>query len=49
MAGWNVEVHQPKPSRAMHSSPKKYADNFKWKGAKGREFPDLYIPPPPKQ
>mmetsp|Transcript_42266 Transcript_42266/g.111992 ORF Transcript_42266/g.111992 Transcript_42266/m.111992 type:complete len:174 (-) Transcript_42266:312-833(-) len=48
-SGWNVEVHQPKPSNAMFSTPKKYADNFKWKGPKGRNFPDLYIPPPPKQ
>ena len=27
--------------------PKKYAENFYWKGPKGREFPKLYEPPPP--
>ena len=47
--GWKVEVHQPKPSKALFAGPKKYADNFKWQGPKGRKFPDLYIPPPPKQ
>ena len=33
----------------MNATPKKYADNFTWKGPKGRAFPDLYVPPPPKQ
>jgi len=27
--------------------PKKYADNFKWQGPKGRPFPALFEPPPP--
>jgi hypothetical protein len=26
---------------------KKYADNFQWKGPKGRPFPALYEPPAP--
>ncbi|KAL1498913.1 hypothetical protein AB1Y20_013435 [Prymnesium parvum] len=47
--GWIVEVQQPKPNTELHARPKKYADNFKWKGPKGRAFPDLYIPPPPKK
>jgi len=45
--GWKYEVIQAKPNKEIHSGPKKYADNFKWKGPKGRNFPDLFVPPPP--
>jgi len=45
--GWKYEVVQAKPNKEIHSSPKKYAENFKWKGPKGRNFPDLFVPPPP--
>jgi len=45
--GWKYEIIQPKPNNELNASPKKYADNFKWKGPKGRNFPDLYKPPPP--
>ena len=45
--GWKYEIIEPKPNRAMLASPKKYADNFKWQGPKGRDFPDLFVPPPP--
>ena len=47
--GWKTEVIQPKPNRALHAKPLKYADNFKWQGPKGRDFPELYVPPAPKQ
>ena len=46
-AGWKYEIIQPKPNKELNASPKKYSDNFKWKGPKGRNFPDLYKPPPP--
>ena len=46
-AGWKYEIVQPKPNGELHASPKKYSDNFKWKGPKGRAFPNLYKPPPP--
>ena len=46
-AGWKYEVVQSKPNKELHASPKKYADNFKWRGPKGRAFPALYVPPPP--
>ena len=47
--GWTYEVTETTHvNRALAASgPKKYADNFRWKGPKGRPFPDLYIPPPP--
>lgn len=46
--GWKYTVVQPKPHAELVRTPKKYADNFKWKGGPGhRPFPDLYIPPPP--
>ena len=46
--GWNYEITQPLPNKELHASPKKYSDNFKWKGGAGhRKFPDLYKPPPP--
>mmetsp|Transcript_23455 Transcript_23455/g.40098 ORF Transcript_23455/g.40098 Transcript_23455/m.40098 type:complete len:176 (-) Transcript_23455:48-575(-) len=45
--GWKSQVVPTKPNRALHAKPKKYADNFKWQGPKGRSFPDLYVPPPP--
>lgn len=47
--GWKYEVQAvPSPNLAIVSKgPKKYADNFKWKGPKGRPFPQLYEPPPP--
>jgi len=45
--GWKYEVVESKPNKEIFASPKKYADNFKWKGGKGRYFPDLYKPPPP--
>ena len=45
--GWKYEIVQPKPNAEIMASPKKYADNFKWKGPKGRAFPSLYQPPPP--
>jgi len=45
--GWKYEIIQPKPNKELNASPKKYSDNFKWKGPKGRNFPDLYKPPPP--
>uniref|UniRef100_A0A7S0IXR3 NADH dehydrogenase [ubiquinone] iron-sulfur protein 4, mitochondrial n=1 Tax=Calcidiscus leptoporus TaxID=127549 RepID=A0A7S0IXR3_9EUKA len=47
--GWKYEVMEPpSPNLAIASKgPKKYADNFKWKGPKGRNFPALYEPPPP--
>eukprot|EP00967_Tisochrysis_lutea_P055074 scaffold69068_cov25-Tisochrysis_lutea.AAC.1 len=28
----------------VSKGPKKYADNFVWKGPKGRAFPELYEP-----
>lgn len=31
----------------VSKGPKKYSDNFQWKGPKGRPFPELYEPPPP--
>lgn len=48
--GWSYTVvemtHENRTLTA--SGPKKYADNFKWKGGKGhRKFPALYEPPPP--
>jgi NADH dehydrogenase (ubiquinone) Fe-S protein 4 len=44
---WKFEVlDNVKPNRAI-MVPKKYADNFRWKGPKGRDFPELYEPPPP--
>ena len=45
--GWAYEIIQSAPNKEINASPKKYADNFKWKGPKGRNFPDLYKPPPP--
>eukprot|EP00310_Coccolithus_braarudii_P021139 CAMPEP_0183351622 /NCGR_PEP_ID=MMETSP0164_2-20130417/26143_1 /TAXON_ID=221442 /ORGANISM="Coccolithus pelagicus ssp braarudi, Strain PLY182g" /LENGTH=154 /DNA_ID=CAMNT_0025523855 /DNA_START=160 /DNA_END=624 /DNA_ORIENTATION=- len=47
--GWKYQVIEaPSPNLAMASKgPKKYADNFKWKGPKTRPFPELYEPPPP--
>jgi hypothetical protein len=45
--GWKYEIEASKPSNEMTNGPKKYADNFTWKGPKGRDFPDLYKPPPP--
>lgn len=48
--GWKYEIIESKPNKEITASPKKYADNFKWKGPKGRGshgFPDLYKPPPP--
>ena len=32
--GWKYEVAQSKPNKEMNASPKKYSDNFKWKGGK---------------
>ena len=46
-AGWKYEIIQSKPNKELNASPKKYSDNFYWKGPKGRNFPDLYKPPPP--
>lgn len=46
-AGWKYEVIQSKPNKELNASPKKYSDNFKWRGPKGRTFPALYVPPPP--
>jgi len=45
--GWKYEVIQSKPNKELNASPKKYSDNFKWRGPKGRTFPALYVPPPP--
>ena len=45
--GWKYEIVDTKPNKELNASPKKYADNFYWKGPKGRNFPDLYKPPPP--
>jgi len=45
--GWKYEISRTLPNKEIHASPKKYADNFKWAGPKGRAFPDLYKPPPP--
>ena len=45
--GWKYEIIDTKPNKEINASPKKYADNFGWKGPKGRTFPDLYKPPPP--
>jgi NADH dehydrogenase (ubiquinone) Fe-S protein 4 len=49
--GWTVETSDPAENLALvHKGPKKYADNFRWQGPKGRAFPSLYeaSPPPPK-
>lgn len=52
--GWKYEITASAPNKEILNGPKKYADNFKWKGPPGRahgrstpSFPDLYIPPPP--
>jgi len=58
--GWKFEVVEPSINLAIASKgPKKYSDNFKWKGptgnvpmggpasGKARDFPELYEPPPP--
>jgi NADH dehydrogenase (ubiquinone) Fe-S protein 4 len=45
--GWNYEIAATAPNAEIQASPKKYSDNFKWKGPPGRDFPDLYKPPPP--
>ena len=44
---WKYEVVEPDPPNRAIVTPKSYSDNFTWKGAKGRTFPDLYVPPPP--
>ena len=46
-AAWKYEVVEPDPPNRAIVTPKSYSDNFTWKGPKGRDFPDLYVPPPP--
>lgn len=37
--GWKYEVAQSKPNKELNASPKKYSDNFKWKGGKSHDVP----------
>ena len=47
--GWKYEVSEvAKPNLTIVTKgPKKYSDNFVWKGPPGRPFPKLYEPEPP--
>ena len=45
--GWKDEIAPTAPNKEILAEPKSYSANFKWKGPKGRKFPDLYKPPPP--
>jgi hypothetical protein len=45
--GWKFAVEEPLSQNLeiVSKGPKKYADNFQWRGPKGRPFPKLYEPP----